>query len=202
LRAALGVAALHEIDSASNLARALAIALSPRTGEIEPTAMRRALVGGQDEAISLVGDGESDLLPFAEFAAFAKVIPFTESPLDLQSLAAIFAGTSAIGTGGALGYLVVAGAASPLLLLSVPAGIVLCAAAYGVAQGLQPALKYRIMALMGMPEALIRKEMTESRSRRRGGGEAAEQDYEVEAGSEGPPPASAPRARRSRRYSM
>jgi len=176
LREALGVRALHEIKSASALPAALALTLG-QTSDPEPAVVRAALASIDYNLNELVGAGDYDVRNFVEYAAYAKVIPFEESPLDLQSLAGIFAGTSAIGVGGAIGYLVVAGAASPLLLLSVPAGVVICAAAYGVAQGLQPALKYNVMKLMGMPEQLISAEMdnTPTQPRRRRGVASSQQ---------------------------
>jgi hypothetical protein len=67
---------------------------------------------------------------FAEYVAFADVVPFESSPLALTSLAAI-ATKAAKGGPVVLGTVTafVAVGATPLLVLAVPAGIVLCGGA-------------------------------------------------------------------------
>jgi hypothetical protein len=67
---------------------------------------------------------------FSEYVSYARVIPFEQSPLGAESLAAIAAnavkgGTVTIGT--TIGFM--AAGPTPLLLITVPAGIILCGAA-------------------------------------------------------------------------
>lgn len=84
-----------------------------------------------------------EFLDFAEYIVLARLIPFAESPLGIASLGSIIA----TGSGGAIGAFVgiaVVGAATPLLFVTVPAGIILCGAAMGVAEGLQEGLKARM----------------------------------------------------------
>jgi len=75
-----------------------------------------------------------ELLAFAEHVAFSTLVPFEESPLGLVSLASKAAALSKNGV--ALGAFigVVAGGATPLLLLTVPTGIILCATAVAFAK--------------------------------------------------------------------
>ena len=74
------------------------------------------------------------LLAFAEEVAFAEIVPFEESPLSLVSLAGQVAGyaKSPIAMGAFIGVL--AGGMTPLLLVTVPAGIIICGAASAFAK--------------------------------------------------------------------
>ena len=90
----------------------------------------------------------SDYVAFAEYLAFAQLIPFEESPLEGTSLGSIVA----TGSGGAIGAYVgfaVAGGPTPLLLVTVPAGMIICGAAMGTAEGLQDGLRDRIKRWVG-----------------------------------------------------
>jgi hypothetical protein len=75
---------------------------------------------------------------FAEYVAFAENLPFEESPLKSKSLMAV-----AVATGAKIGL--IAGGATPFVLLTVPAGIILCTA--GVVFG--PALGEKVSKLIG-----------------------------------------------------
>ena len=75
---------------------------------------------------------------FAEYVAFSEVVPFEESPLKSKSLMAV-----AVATGAKIGL--IAGGATPFVLLTVPAGIILCTA--GVTFG--PALGDKVSKLIG-----------------------------------------------------
>lgn len=77
---------------------------------------------------------------FFERLAFAAIIPFESSPLAAQALTSLIQGS-----GGALGAAtgMLAGAGEPVLLLTVPLGVVLAGAAVGIARGLADGLEER-----------------------------------------------------------
>jgi hypothetical protein len=75
---------------------------------------------------------------FAEYVAFSEVVPLEESPLRSKSLMAV-----AVATGTKIGL--IAGGATPFVLLTVPVGIILCTA--GVIFG--PALGDKVSKLIG-----------------------------------------------------
>jgi hypothetical protein len=77
-------------------------------------------------------------LGFAEYVAFSEVLPFEESPL--RSISPMAAAVSAGATIG-----LIAGGATPFVLLTVPVGIILCTA--GVTFG--PALGDKMSKLIG-----------------------------------------------------
>lgn len=89
---------------------------------------------------------------FAEYLAFEAVIPFESSPLGGKSLAALITTTGS--AGAALGY---AGSGDPIVLVTVPAGIVLGGAAVGVgaglAVGLADGIQSRIRRFLGVPDS-------------------------------------------------
>lgn len=123
---------LHEI-APSYLPAALASLLSP-SAQGDPFSW----------AASLFPAGGSvwihpNSLGFAEYVAFSEVIPIEESPLKSKSLVAI-----AAGAGAKIGL--IAGGATPLVLLTVPAGIILCTA--GAVFG--PALGLKFAKLIGV----------------------------------------------------
>lgn len=79
---------------------------------------------------------------FASMVVSEAAIPFEESPLGGTSIAALLqkAGSAGGATVGAyVGWVIVGN--SPWLLITVPAGMVLCGAASGIASGLQQGLK-------------------------------------------------------------
>jgi hypothetical protein len=78
-------------------------------------------------------------LGFAEYLAFAEVIPIEGSPLASKSLL-----TVAVGLGAKIGL--IAGGATPFVLLTVPAGIILCTA--GAVFG--PALGQKVSKLISI----------------------------------------------------
>ena len=90
------------------------------------------------------------LLQFSEFVAFSELVPVEHSPWDLHSLATLATALrpSTLMLGAVTGL--AAGAGTPLVLLTVPAGIVLV----GSAQLLNDALRaYVHMRLAGVPDA-------------------------------------------------
>jgi hypothetical protein len=122
-----------------------AVSRIPERGEFPPPPK-------QEEKLSTEEQLHSPILEFAEYLALAPIVPFEESPLIGSSLGAIFATGSAVGTGTAIGF-IVAGGPTPLLALTVPAGIIICGAAVGVAEGLQAGLRHRLTRLIGGPDA-------------------------------------------------
>jgi hypothetical protein len=63
-------------------------------------------------------------LGFAEFVAFSEVVPFERSPLEGKSPLAI-----AAAAGAKIGFLAAGGLVPAMVLITVPAGILLCTAA-------------------------------------------------------------------------
>lgn len=85
--------------------------------------------------------------PFAQYLAYAPLVPFESSPLGAKALSDLAA------AGGGIGAAVGAYATGdPLLLLAVPAGIVVCGAAHGVAEALRIGLRARLLQLMGVDD--------------------------------------------------
>lgn len=89
--------------------------------------------------------------PFAEYLAFQALIPFESSPLGSKALATLVGTTGS--AGAALGY---AASGDPIVLVTVPAGIVIGGAALGVgvglAAGLSEGIRHRLHKLMGVPD--------------------------------------------------
>jgi len=101
---------------ATHLPLALASLLSP-AGSTPPFSWIDQLASGASISV------DPNKLGFAEYVAFSEVIPFEESPLKGKAPLAIAA------TAGAhLGFIIGA-AHPPLLLITVPSGILLCTAA-------------------------------------------------------------------------
>jgi hypothetical protein len=91
---------------------------------------------------------------FIQEVAAAKVVPFEQSPLDLQSLTALtsLAKASTVGLGAWVG--VVAAGPTPLVIITVPVGILLVGASAIVAKALGDGLAYKLRKVMGLPEEL------------------------------------------------
>ncbi len=92
------------------------------------------------------------LLEFAEYVSYADVVPFESSPLSPDSLGKILTAGSGAGIGAGVAIMV-AGGPTPLLFITVPAGMIVCGAAMGVSEALQKGLRYKILKLMGVPDA-------------------------------------------------
>jgi hypothetical protein len=84
---------------------------------------------------------------FAQYLAYARVVPFESSPLTSKSLSDLAAAGG--GLGGALGACVTG---DPLLLLTIPAGIIVCGAARGISQALEIGLRTKLLNLMNVDD--------------------------------------------------
>ena len=87
---------------------------------------------------------------FAETLAFGEVVPFELSPLGAESLAGVVLKGGGIAAGAAVG--IASGGPTPLLLITVPAGMILCGAAAGVAAALEQGLRQRLLRRLGVEE--------------------------------------------------
>jgi hypothetical protein len=91
-----------------------------------------------------------ELLAFAEYVTYANVIPVEHSALGADSLGSILASGSGAGIGAAVGVMV-AGGPTPLLLVTVPLGVILCGSAKGIGEGLGEGFRHKIRKIMGVP---------------------------------------------------
>ena len=89
------------------------------------------------------------VLEFAEHVTFANVIPFEHSPLSGEALARLLSARSGAGIGVGVA-LMVAGGPTPLLFLTVPAGMIICGSAKGIADGLEEGFRQKVRRLMGL----------------------------------------------------
>lgn len=123
----------------SQMPAALTLALSQQSGA--------ASHGAWAEWLAAAAAHEGDIFyRFAEYLSYADIVPFASSPLELHSLASIAATASPLGIGAAVGFAVFG--SSPLLLVGVPAGIIICGAAAGVSRALEEGLRERLLGLL------------------------------------------------------
>jgi hypothetical protein len=101
-----------------------------------------------DEGFEAESKYSGTMLPthfvFAEYLTFARVIPFEWSPLSVDSLGNIL---TAQGKGQA-GYAYYEGTETPLLVVAIPAGMVICGSAPGVAKVLEAGLRRKLVNLV------------------------------------------------------
>lgn len=83
---------------------------------------------------------------FVDYLVASPIVPFENSPLGAASLFDIVTKASAPGIGAYIGFVVSGN--SPLLLITVPAGMVICGAASGVAKGLEEGLRSKVKSLI------------------------------------------------------
>jgi hypothetical protein len=102
-------------------------------------AMQRVLVFAGAEPLR-----RGKLDEFSLFLIWEHLVPFRQSPISGASLVDLLAKGSGPGAGGLLGML--AGDQSWLLFLTVPGGMIIGGAAYGVASALQEGLHERVLA--------------------------------------------------------
>jgi hypothetical protein len=81
---------------------------------------------------------------------FGDVVPVELSPLGAESLAGVLTKAG----GGAVGLVVgvASSGGTPLLLLTVPAGMILCGAAAGIASALEQGLRRALLRKLGVEE--------------------------------------------------
>ena len=83
-----------------------------------------------------------DLIQFAEHLVLSPVVPVRRNPLNLESLGSVITTASGVGLGAFAGFIVAGG--TPLIFVTVPAGMIIFGAAAGVAKGLEKGLAARI----------------------------------------------------------
>lgn len=87
---------------------------------------------------------------FAYYLAYADLIPHRNSPLDVRSLASLAVTSAPGGLGGLIGFAAVG--SGPLLLVTVPGGIVLAMAATGAGRAIGDALDHHIRRWLRVPQ--------------------------------------------------
>lgn len=134
-----------KVDSPSLLPKFLAAASSAAT--IEPGASMPEFLERGAIAAELT---RANIDIMCDEAAFTPLIPFQESPLDLHSLAELAVKATGVSLGAYAGF--VASGGTPLVLITVPAGMVLAGAAAGIGKALEEGLRRKILTLMGVPD--------------------------------------------------
>jgi hypothetical protein len=101
-----------------------------------------------DEGFEAESKYSGTMLPahflFAEYLTFARVIPFEWSSLSVESLGNIL---TAQGRGQA-GFAYYEGTETPLLVVAIPAGMVICGSSPGVGKALEAGLRRKILNLV------------------------------------------------------
>ena len=80
---------------------------------------------------------------FGEKAAFDNLMPFERSPIELESLGKLVVSATGAGIGAYAGF-VLAGS-TPFLLVAIPAGMIICRAAKGIADALEQGLREKLL---------------------------------------------------------
>lgn len=140
----LEMSRIVDVKRATNLAPSLAVLFSSGV----PSADRR------DRLIYTNSFGARDFrvaytdydLEFAEIIAFEPVIPFEASPLQLHVLATLVTKASGVAIGAFAGFVAVG--PSPFLLVTVPAGMIICGAAKPVAEALESGLRDKLQRFL------------------------------------------------------
>jgi hypothetical protein len=145
LMGALGLQSLKPVLSPPVLPRALIALLLEENAEGAANRFDQMLLPPRGRGFEGVHE---DCRIFAQQVAYAELIPFEGSLLRPHGLASIFASPSVLGIGALVGF-VAAGGPTPLLLVTVPLGIVLVGAAKGIGEALETGLRGRILQAMG-----------------------------------------------------
>jgi len=129
---------------ASDLVNALAVLLSPSVDYTKKTAYLVSVL--QDTPLGVTPPTTPTDRTFAEQAVFDSLLPFEQSPLSLESLGKLVVSASGAGIGAYAGF-VLAGP-TPLLLITIPAGMIICGAAKGIADALEQGLRDRLVRFL------------------------------------------------------
>jgi hypothetical protein len=125
-------------------------ALALLTGVVALLRSSNATSGWREELSERTHDPYVPEREFAEIVTFGEVVPIEHSPLGAESLAGILTKAG----GGAVGLIVgvASSGGTPLLLLTVPAGMILCGAAAGIASALEQGLRRALLRKLGVEE--------------------------------------------------
>jgi hypothetical protein len=86
-----------------------------------------------------------------EHAAYARIVPFASSPLELESIAGIFTGAGAVAVGVKLGLLVDGGTTlGPVMLLSASAGVLVVCTAQAAGKELGRFIARKVSSWLGL----------------------------------------------------
>ena len=107
----------------------------------DPTGLDWSYLGDVSEYVAEI---DPALYRFAARVTLEPVIPVESSPVSGTALAEL---VKSVGASSALGYFAVG--AHPLLLITVPVGVVLLGGARGIADGLRKGLEHRIATWLG-----------------------------------------------------
>jgi len=162
LMARLELRHLETVPSPSLLPGTLASILVDEHADLALMRLRKLLDG--TPLSTVFADVDSGVVTLAEHLALDDLVPFEGSPLHADSLVNL-AGKSKglLGLGAVVGL--VASGPRPLVLITVPLGIVLCGAAAGVAKALSQGLHYQILKLLGLPQDEAQKASLSDASR-------------------------------------
>jgi hypothetical protein len=140
----------EEFPSAPEAARELGLEYLAEvpSAAVLPSVLAALLLGG-DAAAAVdapwrVANLETEIALFVENIAFSRVIPVRTNPLDLQSLATVLTTGSGVAIGAWAG--VVASGGTPLILITVPVGMIIGGAAAGIGRALEEGLRERLRA--------------------------------------------------------
>ncbi|WP_447599967.1 hypothetical protein [Nitrospira sp. Nam80] len=139
----LGMRLITAQINPSNITRALAVALSSSVSTEEVDQLLVSASNGKIEMRSGVAVVAASDLTFAEVVGFDDVIPIEQSPLKAEALVTLVTKASGAGVGAFVGF--VAFGASPMLLVTVPAGMIICGAAKGVSDALEAGLREKLL---------------------------------------------------------
>ena len=147
VRDLFGIASFYEIPSPRFLPYAIASVLSQ--GEAG------AAIEQFGQLVEGTAHSDEEVLRFAEYVAFARLTPLKESPLAEVPLASILEEPTVLGVGLLVG-IAAAGGLTPLVMLTVPAGIVLVGAADALAKEFPELVRGAIRKLLGPNDDTIR----------------------------------------------
>lgn len=145
----LGLRVLQRIDS-EDLQNAIA-GLLANPDEIRQSLMDTSFVASLEYHLSRLARGVDarvgpQELGFARYLTKEAIVPFENSPLHAISLQSL-GKASPYALGAYIGFVV--SGSTPMLLITVPAGIILCGAAAGIGEGLNRGLRDRLQSLLG-----------------------------------------------------